>query len=96
MAQFIDARIPVVFGVAPGAGDTVLEAPAEWGVAEHPAGCACCVARGPAARALDHLFLDRVRGRVPWFERVVVTGAADVVRAAVLEDGVVMTRYRVG
>ncbi len=96
MAQFIDARIPVVFGVTPGAGDTVLDAPAEWGAAQHPADCACCVARSPAARALDHLFLDRVRGRVPWFERVVVTGAVDAVRSAVLEDGVVTSRYRIG
>ncbi len=95
MVRFIDARIPVVFGVSPGEGDAVLVGLPEWGV-PHAVDCACCVARGPAARALDHLFLDRVRGRVPWFGRVVVTGAVEAVRIAVLEDGVVMSRYRIG
>ncbi len=85
----------MVFDVAPGEGDAVLAAQPDW-LVPHAADCACCVARGPAARALDHLFLDRVRGRVPWFNRVVVTGAADAVRNAVLEDGVVMSRYRIG
>jgi hypothetical protein len=95
MALFLDARIPVVFGVPPGEGDAVLVGQADWAT-PHAADCACCVARGPAARALDHLFLDRVRGRVPWFNRVVVTGAEDPVRTAVMEDGVVMSRYRLG
>ncbi len=95
MTRFVDARIPVVFDVAPGEGDAVLAALPDWAVS-HPADCACCVARGPAARALDHLFLDRVRGTVPWFNRVVVTGAEDAVRIAVMEDGVVMARYRLG
>jgi hypothetical protein len=95
MALFLDARIPVVFGVSPGEGDAVLAAQPDWG-GPHPMDCACCVARGPAARALDHLFLDRVRGTVPWFNRVVVSGAGEAVRAAVLEDGVVMSRYRLG
>src|SRR4051794_2485785 len=38
----------------------------------HAAGCACCGGRLPAAAALDRLFQDRVRGRCPWFTRVVV------------------------
>ncbi len=95
MPLFLDARIPVVFGTVPAAGDAVLLPEAGWDT-PHAPGCACCVARGPASAALDQLFLDRVHGRVPWFTRVVVpddpTGS---VRAA-LADPVVSARFRAG
>ena len=61
-----------------------------------PAGCTCCAARGPAALALDRLFLDRVRGVVPWFDRVVVMGDGASVRQAVAEDAVAGSRFRLG
>jgi hypothetical protein len=96
MSLFIDARIPVVFGAAPGAKDAVLAPDASWGDL-HPMACACCVGRGPAAQAMDQLFLDRVRGSIPWFTRLVVdkTGEA-AVRVALAEDAVVSARFRLG
>jgi hypothetical protein len=94
MALFIDARIPVVFGETPGPADAVLE-PEEGWAAEHPVGCACCVARGPVALSLDRLFLGRVRGDLPWFERVVVPASGEApVRAALACDSVASARFR--
>lgn len=96
MAPFIDARIPVLFGVAPMAGDTTLAPAASWAGAHAP-GCTCCVARSPAAVALDRLFLDRVRGAVPWFARVVVPVAGEAaVRDALAGDPTVSARFRLG
>jgi hypothetical protein len=96
MAQFIDARIPVVFGAAPGATDATLAPDAAWGES-HPIACACCVGRGPAAQAMDQLFLDRVRGSIPWFSRLVVDPAGEAaVRAALIDDAVVAARFRLG
>ncbi len=94
MAVFIDARIPVVFGVEPSEGDAVL--PAQAGAAAHPAGCACCVARAPGTAGLDRLFLDRVRGAVPWFRRVVVPEDDPALRAALEADPVLSARFRLG
>ena len=66
--------------------------------AAHPAACACCAGRPPFALALDHLFLARVKGRTPWFDRVValLPGAAarDALAAALREDAVTAGRYR--
>ncbi len=90
---FIDARIPVVFGVEPGPLDAVL--PPQPGPV-HAAGCACCAARAPAAAALDRLFLQRVRGEVPWFTRVVLASPDPAVLAAVQSDSVLSARYRPG
>jgi hypothetical protein len=95
MTLFIDARIPVVFGVEPGGTDAILLTDAAWQQA-HPIGCACCVARGPAAGALDQLFLDRVRGNVAWFTRVVVPSDPDGLVQAALADPVVAARFRAG
>jgi hypothetical protein len=96
MALFIDARIPVVFGGAVGAKDAVLAPDASWGNL-HPVACACCVGRGPAAQALDQMFLDRVRGSIPWFSRVVVDPEGEAaVRSALVEDAVVSARFRLG
>ena len=91
MALFIDARIPVAFGVQPGSQDAVLVP--QGGVA-HAAGCACCVARSPDAAGLDRLFLQRVRGEVPWFTRVVVMADDPDLRRAVTADPVLSARFR--
>ena len=93
MALFIDARIPVVFGAEPGASDAVLLADPSWRP-EHAPGCACCVARGPAALALHQLFLDRARGAAPWFTRVVVPEDPEGLVRAALSDPVVAGRFR--
>ena len=93
MVVFVDARIPVVFGGEAGPLDAVLVAA---GGAVHPAGCACCAARSPDAAGLDRLFLQRVRGEVPWFTRLVVTGDAEALRALIEADPVISARFRVG
>ena len=93
MAMFIDARIPVVFGVEPGASDAVL---VPISAAAHPVGCACCIARSPDAGGLDRLFLDRVRGTIPWFTRVVVATDDTGLREAVRTDPVLSARFRLG
>ena len=97
--MFIDARIPVVFGITPQEHDALL---VPDGLASglliaapgHLAGCPCCVARGPTAAAFDRLFLGRVRGTVPWFTRVVVAQDDPAVRATIANDPVVSTRFR--
>lgn len=93
MVLFVDARIPVVFGVEPGASDAVFIP--ESGVA-HPPGCGCCIARGPLATSLDRLFLGRVRGEVPWFTRVVIAVDDEAIRAAIATDVVLSARFRLG
>ena len=93
MTRFIDARILVVFGGEPGPKDIAIHPDASW-AAVHPAGCTCCATRGPAALALDRLFLDRVRGTVPWFDRVLVLGEGEAVRRAVADDTIVKARFR--
>src|ERR1700693_6317364 len=42
-------------------------------------GCLCCTIRGDIAETLVNLFVDRAKGRIPGFERVVIetTGLAD-------------------
>ena len=90
--MFIDARIPVVFATTPQEDDALLVP--QLMAPGHPAGCACCIARGPAAAAFDQLFLNRVRGTVPWFTRVVVAQDDPAVRATVASDPVVSTRFR--
>ena len=98
MPVFVDARIPVVFGQAAGPRDALL--PPSSGVRAmqqgHPAGCACCIARAPGAEGLDRLFLDRVRGAMPWFDRVVVERDDPALRHALLNDPVLSARYRLG
>ena len=89
----MDARIPVVFGAEPGPSDAVLP-PLPGSV--HPAGCGCCTIRSQAAAALDRLFLQRVRGEVPWFTRVVLPFPDPAVLAALRTDPVLSMRYRLG
>ncbi|MBP0491534.1 hypothetical protein [Roseomonas indoligenes] len=66
----------------------------------HPVACTCCAGRVPMAQALDALFLDRVKGRAPWFDRVVALLPSPDRRAeldVILHlDGVVSARYRPG
>ena len=67
----------------------------EGAAALHPAGCACCAGRTPAAEALDRLFQARVRGTCAWFDRVVAEPAATLAIAAALrEDALASARYR--
>jgi hypothetical protein len=97
MALMVDARIGVVFGRASErqAGDFVLtEGLAGVG---HLAGCACCMSRTAAAALLGGLFLQRARGEVVFFRRVLVDTdeiGKDAVRAALQSDPVVSARFR--
>jgi len=68
-------------------------------------GCLCCTVRGDIVDTLTNLFVDRVKGKVPFFTRVAIetTGLADpapilhtlmtdpIVAARYLLDGVVTT-----
>ena len=97
MTLMFDARVPVVFGSSQGAqeGDAVLASGLD-GAPGHVAGCACCVARTPAAQALGRLFMQRARGEVAFFRRVLVDGhaAEAAVRAALQSDPVAAARFR--
>ena len=69
-------------------------------MAAHPAACNCCAGRSPAAAALDRLFQARVRGSVPWFERVVALAGTEAgqqeIAAALSGDAVTAARFRAG
>jgi hypothetical protein len=81
-----DARVPVVIGpaVAAAAGDAVLREGEDFTpAAGHAAGCACCVGRTEAGRALAALLHARARNKVPFFSRVLVVLASEAGRAAV-------------
>jgi G3E family GTPase len=62
-------------------------------------GCLCCTVRGDIADTLVNLFVDRAKGRVPGFERVVIetTGLADPapILHALMSDPIVAERYMV-
>ena len=109
-----DPRLPLRFGpvASAGAGTALLiegDAPAPPGVPfarfvlpamvqAHPAGCACCVPRGPVAAALASLFLARARGGA-WFTEVLAVprGPAGeaAIRATVAEDVLAVARFRI-
>ena len=89
----LDTRILVVFGAEPGPCDAVL---APLSGSAHATGCSCCATRSPMAAALDRLFLQRVRGEVPWFTRVVLPSPDPAVLAALQTDPVLFARYRLG
>ncbi len=97
MALMLDARVPVVFGNSRDAqeSDAVLTGVLDGALA-HDAGCACCMARTPAAQALSRLFMQRARGEVAFFRRVLVDGhdAEAAVRAALASDPVAAARFR--
>ncbi len=88
-----DDRVPVVMGVAAGPGDLVMRLPP----AAHSFGCACCGGRDPLAAELAAAYVARNRGTRPWFDRVVVMGAADQaarVAAVLAADPVALARFR--
>jgi G3E family GTPase len=62
-------------------------------------GCLCCTVRGDIADTLTDLFVNRAKGRVPYFTRVVIetTGLADPapVLHALLSDPIVAERYMI-
>jgi G3E family GTPase len=62
-------------------------------------GCLCCTVRGDIANTLTDLFVNRVKGRVPYFKRAVIetTGLADPapVLHALITDPIVVERYMV-
>lgn len=67
--------------------------------APHPAGCACCAARGPLALLLSSLFEQRARGTLGLFRRVWLmapAGLAEAVPSLLASDPVVAGRYRIG
>lgn len=100
MALMFDARVLVVFGRPADVrdGDFVLDDGLSDTV-RHDAGCSCCALRTPAAETLGRLFLQRARGEVAFFRRVLVIGnnaAEQAVRAAMQSDPVVAARFRPG
>src|SRR3984957_20499012 len=62
-------------------------------------GCLCCTIRGDIAETLVNLSVDRAKGRIPGFERVVIetTGLADPapILHALMSDPIVAERYMV-
>ena len=60
-------------------------------------GCLCCAVQGDLTRALQELFLKRVRGKVPAFRRVLIetTGLADPapILHTLINDPIIATRY---
>src|SRR5205823_10765691 len=62
-------------------------------------GCLCCTVRGDIVNTLTDLFVNRVKGRVPYFTRAVIetTGLADPapVLHALISDPIVAARYMI-
>src|ERR1044071_7251437 len=62
-------------------------------------GCLCCTVRGDIQNTLTDLFVNRVKGRVPFFTRAVIetTGLADPapVLHALISDPIVAERYMI-
>src|SRR5438132_12038204 len=62
-------------------------------------GCLCCTVRGDIVNTLTDLFVNRVKGRVPYFTRAVIetTGLADPapVLHALISDPIVVERYMI-
>lgn len=60
-------------------------------------GCLCCAVQGDLTRALQELFLKRVRGTVPAFRRVLIetTGLADPapILHTLINDPIIATRF---
>lgn len=63
----------------------------------HAAACACCAGRTPLALLLSELFVQRARGRLALFRRVLVIAsepASAAVRDVLATDPLVAGRYR--
>jgi G3E family GTPase len=60
-------------------------------------GCLCCTVRGDIVDTLTNLFVDRVKGKVPWFTRVAIetTGLADPapILHTLMTDPIIAARY---
>ena len=98
MTWSVDARVPVRFGSPEEAGpEDVVVMEGDLGSLGHVAGCACCVPRGGAGRALARLFEQRARGEVAFFRRVLIVASAqgrEAVTQALREDPVASGRFR--
>jgi len=104
LRRALDAGGPAAVLLARGAGEEPALSGAvardRFDPGAHAPGCDCCGIGGrpPAAEALDRLFQARVRGRAPWFDRVLaLTGdaaARDGLRAALDGDAPTRARFR--
>jgi hypothetical protein len=85
-------------GGTPRPAGGVIHAAFDAAAATHPAACACCAGRSPAATALDQLFQARIRNACPWFDRVVALAEtpadAEAIRAALAGDALAAARFR--
>lgn len=96
MTRHSDHRVPVVFGPGETAkpSDAVLTAQPD---APHKAACLCCVPRGKLLESLGNLFIQRARGDVPWFDRVIIdTDDENACRALFSNDSLIAARFRLG
>ena len=111
MTWSLDARLPVYFAgfsEAPPDASVLAEEGVEVPPGRpverfhattfgHPAGCACCGPRSPAAQALSRLFVGRGRGSVPFFSSVLVVAGPAGERAvldALTRDAAVAAWFR--
>ncbi|MSP04361.1 MAG: hypothetical protein EXR05_03775 [Acetobacteraceae bacterium] len=82
---------------APGAGP-VARFQSSASSPGHPAGCVCCLPRGPVAEALSRLFLARARGEVAYFRLVLAlphnAAGATAIRDALAQDSLLAGRFR--
>jgi G3E family GTPase len=79
--------------------DHLLVAKATDDVVLMSSGCLCCTVRGDIVDTLTNLFVDRAKGRIPGFERVVIetTGLADPapILHALMTDPIIGERYMI-
>ena len=66
---------------------------AETAAASQAGACPCCRAPSSLAAVLRQLFLDRVHGRVPEFERVMIVADDEASVREALADPLVAARY---
>src|SRR5260370_17066811 len=63
----------------------------------HDSGCLCCSVRGDVVDTLTNLFVDRVKGKVPYVTRIAMetTGLADPapILHTLMTDPIVSARY---
>jgi hypothetical protein len=90
-----DGRTAVVLtgGAAGTPADHPLVRHAEAAAAAQAGACACCRALSSLASVLRRLFLDRVHGRVPEFERVVIVTDREAGLREAFADPLVAARY---
>jgi len=110
VTMFLDARVPVRFGVidaeaAALVADGLPDPPAcavwhftpETAAPGHAPGCACCAPRLAAAEALRRLFLARAKGEVAFFRSVSVfapPATEAVIRGALRDDPLLAAWFR--